>query len=410
MSEESVSGRWLRHELETRPWRQRVRAGTREDRMLAEVTVWLPPRIAELRMPLVPELSSTIEAALREIAALDSGHGGNLVALGVMLLRTESVASSKIEHVEADVTDYARALHGVKSNPSAVSMAAATVALDQLIASVNGGAEVTLKAILRAHEALMSDDPGEAAYAGRVRDVQNWIGGSDYSPRNALYVPPPPETVDAYMDDLVAFANRTDLSVMVQAAIAHAQFESIHPFTDGNGRIGRALINTVFRRRGVTERVVVPLASALVARKDDYFDLLTDYREGDPAPIIAAFARASAIAARESRVTAARMEKFPEGWREAVGRVRAGSAAAKLLELLPQMPVFSADEAEAAVGGATSALYRGVDRLAGAGVLRPLTTRKRNQVWGVGDMLDELDDLSTRIGLVARERAEVARS
>lgn len=395
--------RWPRHELEPRPWRQRARAGTREDRMLAEVTVWLPPRIAELRLPLAPELSSTIEEALREIAVLDSGYGGNLVALGVMLLRTESVASSKIEHVEADVTDYARALHGVKSNPSAVSMAAATVALDHLIASVNDGADVTLKAILRAHEALMREDPGEAAYAGRVRDVQNWIGGSDHSPRNALYVPPPPETVAAYMDDLVAFANRTDLSAMAQAAIAHAQFESIHPFTDGNGRIGRALINTVFRRRGVTERVVVPLASALVARKDDYFDLLTRYREGEPEPIIAAFARASAIAARESRVTAARMEEFPRGWREAVGKVRAGSAAAKLLELLAQMPVFSAEEAEAAVGGGTSALYRGVDRLVEAGVLRPLTARKRNQVWGVGDMLDELDDLSTRIGLAARE-------
>lgn len=246
--------------------------------MLAQVTVWLPPRIAELRLPLAPELSSTIEEALREIAALDSGHGGNLVGLGVMLLRTESVASSKIEHAEADVTDYACALHGVKSNPSAVSMAIATVALDHLVASVNDGADVTLKAILRAQETLMSEGPGEATYAGRVRHVQNRIGGSDYSPRNALYVPPPPETVHAYMDDLVAFANRTDLSAMAQAVIAHAQFGSIHPFTDGNGRIGRALIDTVFRRRRVTERVVVPLPSALVARKDDYFDLLTNYR------------------------------------------------------------------------------------------------------------------------------------
>lgn len=402
MLEEATAAAWPRHVLEARPWRQRARAGTREDRTFAEVTVWLPPRIAELRLPLEPELSSTIEEALREIAALDTGHGANLSALGVMLLRTESVASSKIEHVEADVTDYARALHGMKSNPSAVSMAAATVALDQLIASVNRGADVTLEAILRAHEALMLEDPGEAAYAGRVRDVQNWIGGSDYSPRNALYVPPPPETVDAYMSDLIAFANRTDLSVMAQAAIAHAQFESIHPFTDGNGRIGRALINTIFRRRGVTEQVVVPLASALVARKDDYFDLLTNYREGEPEPIIEAFARASRIAARESRVTAARMAEFPQGWRDAVGKVRAGSAASRLLELLWQMPVFSAEDAEAAVGGGTSALYRGVDRLVEAGVLRPLTARKRNQVWGVGDMLDELEDLSSRIGMAAR--------
>ena len=108
----------------------------------------------------------------------------------------------------------------------------------------------------------MRDDPGESAYAGRLRDMQNWIGGSDHSPRGALYVPPPPETVADYLADLLDYANRDDVPTLVQAAIAHAQFESIHPFTDGNGRIGRALINTVLRRRGATTRVVIPLASA----------------------------------------------------------------------------------------------------------------------------------------------------
>ena len=322
-----------------------------------------------------------------------------------MLLRTESVASSKIEHIEADVTEYARALHGVRSNKSAVSMAAATLALQELIASVNGGADLTLDAVLRAHGALMREDLTEARYAGRLRDVQNWIGGSDHSPRNALYVPPPPETVEDYLSDLVAFTHRVDMSALVQAAVAHAQFESIHPFTDGNGRIGRALINTVLRRRGVTSTVVVPLASALVARREAYFELLTKYREGDPTPLVSTFATSSRLAAQESRVTAARMAAFPEMWREAVGRVRADSAAARLLDALPTMPVLSAEEAADMLGVAPSALYRGLDRLVEAGVLRPLTDRKRNQVWGAGDMLDELDDLSVRIGAAARAAA-----
>jgi Fic family protein len=281
-------------------------------------------------------------------------------------------------------------------------MVAATVALEELIDSVAGGGDLTVAAVLRSHHALMQDDPGEAAYAGRFRGMQNWIGGSDYSPRNALYVPPPPDTVEDYMADLVAFTNRADLSAMVQAAIAHAQFESVHPLTDGNGRIGRALVNTVLRRRGVTTTVVVPLASALVARREAYFDVLTRYRGGEPEPIIAAFARASTLAAQESRVTAARMAEFPQAWRDAVGRVRSDSATARLLEVLPATPVLSAEEAEAKVGGATSAVYRAVDRLVEVEVLRPLTDRKRNQVWGVGAMLDELDDLSVRIGAAAR--------
>ena len=373
--------------------------------MLREVEVWIPPRIATLDMVVPPALASDIEVCLREIAALDASHGVHLGALGTMLLRTESVASSKIEHVEADVTQYARALYGVRSNRSAVSMAAATVALQQLVASVDGGGDLTLDAVLRAHHALMHDDPTEAPYAGRLRDVQNWIGGSDHSPRNALYVPPPPETVEAYMSDLLAFTHRLDMSTLVQAAIAHAQFESIHPFTDGNGRIGRALINTVLRRRGVTSTVVVPLASALVARRETYFELLTRYREGDPTAVVSAFASSSRLAAQESRVTAARMAAFPEMWREAVGRVRADSAAARLLDALPTMPVLSAEEAEDVVGVAPSALYRGLDRLVEAGILRPLTDRKRNQVWGVADLLDELDDLSVRIGAAAHAAA-----
>lgn len=394
-------GDWPTHGRAVRRWRQSARGGTREDRMLREVNAWLPPRIATLDLVIPPPLAADIEECLREIAALDATHGAHLGALGTMLLRTESVASSKIEHVEADVTEYARALYGVRSNKSAVSMAAATAALEELVSSVDGGDDLTMDTVLRAHHALMRDDPTEARYAGRLRDVQNWIGGSDHSPRNALYIPPPQETVEDYMTDLLAFIRRADMSALVQAAIAHAQFESIHPFTDGNGRIGRALINAVLRRRGVTSTVVVPLASALVARRDAYFELLTRYREGDPTPLVSAFATSSRLAAKESRVTAARMAAFPEMWREAVGRVRADSAAARLLAALPSMPVLSAEDAEDALQIAPSALYRGLDRLVEAGVLRPLTNRKRNQVWGVGDMLDELDDLSVRIGTAA---------
>lgn len=289
------------------PWRQASRGGSIRDRTLGEATVALPPRIAGIE-PLIPNrLGARMDDAIREIVALDETHGADLASLSTLLLRAESVASSKIERIEASLDDYARALHGVRANPSATSMVASTRALRDLIGSAETEHGVSLDAICRAHRILMADDPHERTYAGRLRDVQNWIGGSDHSPRNALYVPPPPDTVPDYMDDLVEFANRRDLNVVAQAAIAHAQFESIHPFTDGNGRIGRALINTILRRRGVTRRVVIPLASALVARRDHYFDVLGRYRAGDAGPIIDSFATASAIAADESRATAVRL-------------------------------------------------------------------------------------------------------
>jgi Fic family protein len=391
---------WPSHLTELRPWRQSIRGGTIDDRRLSQVAVMLPPLIADREVWVPPSISAETEACVAEIAALDHSHGPHLEALNTLLLRTESVASSKIEHIDASVDDYARALHGVKSNASATSMAAATDALEALIRSVHGGAGLERRSILAAHRALMADDQYERGYAGRVRDVQNWIGGSDYSPRNALYVPPPPETVLDYLDDLIAFANRSDVSVLAQAAVVHAQFESIHPFTDGNGRIGRALINTVFRRRGMTRKLVVPLASALVARRDAYFDVLTAYREGRITPIIQAFSQAATIAARESRVTAARIAELPGNWAERV-RPRRGSAAADLLNGLVANPIFTATDAVRSTGGSSSSVYAAISELQAAGVVRPLTNRTRDQVWGVADVLDELDDLGARIGVAA---------
>ena len=393
---------WPPHERETRAWQQASRGGTKEDRLLREITVSLPPMIATQRTNIDSGLAAELEAAMHEIAALDGTRGADLEALGVLLLRTESVASSKIEAVEASLDDYARALHGVRNNSSAVSMVAATSALASMIEDVARYGRIELAAITSAHEALMRDEPAEASHAGRPRTMQNWIGGSDHSPRGALYVPPPPAMVQRYLDDLLAFANRNDLPVLVQAAIAHAQFESIHPFTDGNGRIGRALINSVLRRRGATTRVVVPLASALVAHRDRYFDVLNAYRRGEVRPLLAIFAESSRIAASESRHTATRLSEIPEEWRSLVGSARGGSAAARLLAVLPSRPILSSEDACAVVDAPRSSVFAAINRLRDAGILRPLTDRKRDQIWGAALILDELDDLGMRIAGASR--------
>lgn len=394
---------WPAHTRETRPWSQSQRQGPREDRMANSVEVWLPPKIADLSPTLPSPLVTAMDDAARAITTLDhSVHADALRAVSSMLLRTESVASSKIEHVEASITDYARAMHGSRANSSAVSMVAATTALQAMIDDVTGSGRISLESLTGAHRALMKDDPSESTYAGRARDMQNWVGGSDFSPRGALFVPPPPETVDDYMDDLLAFANRDDVPVLAQAAIAHAQFESIHPFTDGNGRIGRALVNAILRRRGSTTRVVIPIASALVARPDRYFDLLGEYRDGRAAPIISAFAHASRIAARESLTTAKRLREIPEDWRARLGRVRSRSATHQLLEAITSTPVLSADDASTLVDAPTSGIYASIQRLVDAEILAPLTQSRRNQIWGAIDILDELEDLSTRIEIAAR--------
>src|SRR6185295_4757665 len=185
-----------------------------------------------------------------EIAKLDSSHADDLSALGTLLLCTKSVASSKIEQIQANVDDYARA------NSSAIAMAAATTALQAMIATVGPNPPIRLSAITSAHAALLHDDPLESAAAGELRTCRTGSVAAT-SPREAHFISRRRrKRCPGYMHDLVTFADRSDMPALLQAAIAHAQFESIHPFTDGNGRIGRALINTILRRRGATTRVV----------------------------------------------------------------------------------------------------------------------------------------------------------
>jgi len=399
MASDSLSGNaggWPTHAVERREWRQSIRGGNRADRMLRHVDTSVPPLIADLSFTATPELLSVTERAVIEVAATDAEARTQSRALGRFLLRSESVASSKIEHVSASVGDFARALAGSRANASAVSMVAASAALHRMVQRAGESGQILLEDVLAAHHDLMVDDPAEAAYAGRLRDMQNWIGASNHSPRGALFVPPPPELVAKLLDDLLAWANRDDIPAVIHAAIAHAQFESIHPFTDGNGRIGRALISAMLRRRGLAHNVVIPLASGLLAVRDVYFAALTSYRSGDPTPISEIVARSARAAAVESRASIEQLRSLPAEWRAQLPG-RKSLAAERIIDALLDNPVMSADEIVAVSGAATASAYAAIERLTDAGVITEITGRKRDRVWAAPDALGELEDLDRRI-------------
>ncbi|WP_345763158.1 Fic family protein [Diaminobutyricibacter sp. McL0608] len=218
--------------------------------MLTEIEAAIPPMIAELDYVGPSDISSEMERAIQAICALESGAGPGSGAITSFLFRIEAIASSKIESVEASSEDFARALAGSKANESAALMVAASRAVTRMIDRACATGRITLEAILTAHKDLLADEPDDGPYSGDLRSVQNWIGASDHSPLRATFVPPTPQRVPELMDDLIRFMNRDDLPAIAQATIAHAQFESIHPFTDGNGCVGRALIGAIIRRRG----------------------------------------------------------------------------------------------------------------------------------------------------------------
>ncbi|MBM9460415.1 Fic family protein [Nocardioides sp. zg-536] len=393
---------WAPHTAEVRWWRQRTTRGPRVDRLVREVTVSRPPYIAEREYPMDRPLRAMTTASVGDLSHLDLVHGRTLKALNHLQLRTESVDSSKIENVDASLADYGRALLGSGANASATSMASATAALSRMIREADTTRKVSAEAMLRAHHDLFRTNPDEAHRAGRFRTTQNWVGGSDYSPRDALHVPPPPETVPDYLDDLFAFCNRDDLPPVVQAAIAHAQFESIHPFIDGNGRIGRTLIHAILRRRRSTRHLTVPIASALVTHRDSYFAALNDYRAGNASTIVAMMATAIRIATAESWTAATNLLATRERWGGALPEARPGSAVFRLLDLLTEQPILNVELVERSVGLGADEAEEAIETVAAAKILTRVRRTRKAPVWLATDVLHEVEELSTRIQDSAR--------
>lgn len=371
----------------------RTELGPREDRQFTSFEAYMPPRIADLRVDIPQHLIAHCDSALNEAVRLDAEYGPRLRALAGMMLRTEAIATSKIEDENASTEDYIRAMYGNKSNRSAMAMVRATDAIDYL---VNHG--VNHQSLLTGHKALMGPPNPLKPESGAYRAVQNWIGGSAYSPRDALHTPPPPEMVNPLMDDFMLFASRDDVPTIPQAAIMHAQFESIHPFTDGNGRTGRAMISSLMRQRRQTRHTTIPIAAVLAARREDYFTTLWKYRDdGDAGPVISMIASAIKVTSQESRVTAARLEEMPEHWHHQALHPRRDSASGKLLTHLTERPILSAQEAEAITGSSERSALRAVTRLQDAGIIHEITGRKRNRVWVASDVIGEIDGLTHRI-------------
>ena len=224
-----------------------------------------------------------------------------------------------------------------------------------------------------------------------------WIGTSVTSPIGADFIPPVHQRVPGLMADLMYYARRTDIPPLVQAAIAHAQFETIHPFTDGNGRTGRALIHAMLKGHGVARTVSTPVSAGLLANIEAYHRALGAYREGDPEPIIVLCAEASFRAIRNGTRLAEDVISIAESWRGRV-KARADSAVWPVLELLESRPVVNAAVLESELGLDYMRMKRAMDVLVEAGVVIGVDKYKRGRFWRAPEMLTALDAFAERAG------------
>jgi Fic family protein len=209
-------------------------------------------------------------------------------------------------------------------------------------------------------------------------------------------VPPPPDAVGALLEDLCVLGNSEHLPPLLQAAVVHAQFETIHPFDDGNGRTGRVLIHIILRRRKLAPAYVPPISVVLAADQGSYIDGLTEFRAGDVAGWVERFATATARAALLAASYLERVAQLQDGWRHQVRerlRLRADAAGWAIIDVLPAHPVITVPVAVTATGRSKSSTTLAVDQLVDADVLRPLSESKRNRAWEATGLLDLLADL-----------------
>jgi Fic family protein len=386
------------------------------------------PEIAEVpRAEIRSEVVAGASDAMAEIARFDAEMVASYPNIIPILLRCEAVASSYIEYIRADARDVALAELTGGATPSArksrrqtTSAMADSDAASILFAALSGGSATPLDhdyrtarlivanasatqrsldlasdfdetSIIAVHEALLHDSHPE--WTGHWRETQVRIGGQ--SIRSAKFVPPHPERMAAALSDFDRFMQRIDLPTFEHAAIAHAQFETIHPFPDGNGRVGRALVHTLFKKQGLAREVVVPFSAGLLRDVDNYYLALDDYRHGDVTAIIAVLSSATFIGIGLSRELVRKLSAVRVRWQETL-KARSDSSAWPLLNLVLAHPAIDVALVQRELGVAFSNAEHAIGQLVDAGVVEPVNEDRRNRRWIAHEVIAEIDRFMDR--------------
>ncbi|GAB3618321.1 Fic family protein [Okibacterium endophyticum] len=379
---------------ETLPWSSSVADGSRRQalRHRGPYQAAVTPPVADLDISLVSALMADATDAALALTRFDAEFRHLAAPFASILLRSESASSSQIENLTSHAKAIGLAELGEKNAaPNAELIVANVRAMEAAIALAD---ELSESAILTMQRALLERTNPD--FVGRYRDQQVWIGGTPLGPHDAQFVPPSDARVPDAMTDLVHYANRTDVPPLVHVAIAHAQFETIHPFPDGNGRTGRALVHAMLRHAGVTENVTVPVSAGLLSDTRGYFDALSAYREGDATPIIRSFVNAAHAAIANGRMLVADIDQVSDAWKEASAGLRSDSSARRALPVVLAHPVVNVQLLSRELGVSSTAANTALTELVERGILEPASANRRNRVWIAPSILDALDAFAAR--------------
>jgi Fic family protein len=385
-------------------WEPQMAAmGGRSARRGYTFKAYVPAAIAPQGFQLESDIAAAAanaEAACHQLNE-EPPEPGNFEPLARQLLRAESVASSRIEGLVLSHRRLAKAAFAGTHDMTAQSVLANIRALERAV-DLGAEAETLERGHLEEVHRILFEGTHDAERGGRLRTEQNWIGGSATGPRGAEFVPPPPELVPELVDDLCEFCNRADLPAAIQAGIAHVQFETIHPFFDGNGRVGRALILIVLRRRGLVRSYLPPVSLVLAGEADRYVKGLGSWRRGDEDDWYRVFIDALYRAAAGARHFAGDVAALQEHWLRAAGDPRRDSGPRRLIELLPSHPILDVKTTAELLGGSAERARQAIARLEQAGVVRQTNSGRRNRAWESVGLFALLDRFERDLGPTAR--------
>ena len=334
------------------------------------------------------ELLNLLSAADQAIGRLDASGDilPNPDLFVAMYVRKEAVLSSQIEGTQASLTDVLeyeliQAKRGRRSDVGEVVnyVAAMNYGLEKL-----GDNPLSSRLLLEIHKELLKGVRGSEKSPGRLREFQNSIGGADSSPRNAAFVPPPPSEVGPAVDDIEAFIESTVRTpILIKAGLIHSQFETIHPFLDGNGRMGRLLITFLLSQHGVLKRPILYLSAYFKQHRQEYYERLQAVRDsGDWEQWLKFFLMAVLDVSQEAADTAHQILALREGHRQTVQHSKFGTVSSlELLDHLFQEPYLSVPRAAELLAVSYPTANTLVDALVGVGLLVEVTGQRRGRVF-----------------------------
>lgn len=382
---------------ETVPWERdpAIPASRRQQRRQAgDYRAAIPAQISTAAFDIDAELRVEAAEAAATLNRFDAELGHFTAPFTAILLRTEAASSSQIEQLTASAKQVSLAQAGANhASPNARAIAANTNAMQR---ALDQPSTIPFdEQILRIHQTLMETDPAMAWCAGKWRTQQVWVGGGA-SPHTATFVPPTHHRVAASMTDLAAFTERVDIAPIEQIAIAHAQFETIHPFPDGNGRTGRALAHTMLKQYGVVHHTTAPISAGILQHQQQYFDALTAYRAGNPHPIIEVFTAAAFAAAHHGRRLANETKAVQDRWHATIPS-RAGSAARRGIDFITETPAFTITALAEHLNVSYRAAADAVATYERYGVCQQASRNKRNRYWLATELIDALDAFAEQL-------------